>query len=142
MASALECRNIAKSFLLNDAVTVWRILFNRVRGKRFHALRNVTIDVPKGQFVGLLGRNGSGKSTLLRTIGGVYAPDSGVTVVNGDMSTIYELGLTGNEHLTGRSFSRRWFDVFSARGQKRKALIEDVLDFSELGEAFDRPIRS
>lgn len=142
MPSALECRNIAKSFLLNDTVTAWRILFNRVRGKRFHALRNVTIDVPKGQFVGILGRNGAGKSTLLRTIGGVYAPDSGVTVVNGDMSTIYELGLTGNEHLTGRSFSRRWFEVFSAPGQKRKVLIEDVLDFSELGEAFDRPIRS
>ena len=111
-------------------------------GRKFHALSNVTIQVPKGQFVGVLGRNGAGKSTLLRTIGGVYAPDSGVVVVNGDMSALYELGLTGNEHLTGAGFARRWFEVFGTKGKKRKLLISEVADFSELGDAFERPIRS
>lgn len=140
--NALQCRDVRKSFLLEDRVSAWRILFGVGGGERFHALKGVTLDVPKGQFVGLLGRNGAGKSTLLRTIGGVYAPDSGVVVLSGDMSGIYELGLTGNEHLTGRAFAHRWLEVFSSRDDSRTELVEDILDFSELGESFDRPIRT
>jgi lipopolysaccharide transport system ATP-binding protein len=142
MPSTLECRDVSKSFLLQDLTSAWRILFGLGGGKRFKALDDVTIDVPKGQFVGILGKNGAGKSTLLRTIGGVYTPDSGIVVVNGDMSALYELGITGNEHLTGRGFANRWFDVYSSRTEKRRDLIADVHDFSELEEAFDRPIRT
>ncbi len=142
MANTLECRDVSKSFLLQDMTSVWRILLGTGGGKRFQALDKVTIDVPKGQFVGVLGRNGAGKSTLLRTIGGVYAPDSGIVVVNGDMSALYELGITGNDHLTGRGFANRWFDVYASRTEKRRDLIEDVHDFAELEEAFDRPIRT
>lgn len=141
MVSTLQCRNVRKSFILEDKGAVWRILFNRDVGKRFEALKDVTVDVPKGEFVGILGRNGAGKSTLLRAIGGVYAPDSGVIVINGDMSALYELGMMGNEHLTGREFAGRWFDVFATPKDNRRALIADVHDFSELEEAFDRPIR-
>ena len=142
MANSLECRDVSKSFLLQDMTNVWRILFGLGGGKRFHALSGVTIDVPQGEFVGVLGRNGAGKSTLLRTIGGVYTPNSGVVVVNGDMSALYELGITGNDHLTGRGFANRWFDVYSSRLEKRRDLIDDVHDFSELEEAYDRPIRT
>lgn len=142
MSTTLKCRNVSKSFLLQEAGSAWRVLFRLGGGEHFTALRDVTIDVPKGQFVGVLGRNGAGKSTLLRTIGGVYAPDSGVVNLNGDLSALYELGLTGNENLTGRSFTGRWFQAFSSRKDKREDLIADVLEFSELGEAFDRPIRT
>lgn len=142
MSSTLECKEVSKSFLLQDKTNLWKVLFGLKQGEQFSALKGVTIKVPKGQFVGILGRNGAGKSTLLRTIGGVYAPSSGVVVVNGDMSALYELGVTGNEHLTGRGFANRWFDVYSSRFEKRQALIEDVHDFSELAEAFDRPIRT
>lgn len=123
-------------------MTAWRILMRPKHGRTFKALSDVTLEVPKGQFVGVLGRNGAGKSTLLRTIGGVYAPDSGVVIVNGDLSALYELGLTGNEQLTGAGFAHRWFEVFGTRGKKRKELLSEVADFSELGDAFDRPIRS
>jgi lipopolysaccharide transport system ATP-binding protein len=139
---SLKCERVSRSFIIEDRITAWRILMRPTHGRKFQALSNVTIQVPKGQFVGVLGRNGAGKSTLLRTIGGVYAPDSGVVVVNGDMSALYELGLTGNEHLTGAGFARRWFEVFGTSGKKRKLLISEVADFSELGDAFERPIRS
>ncbi len=142
MQPTLECRNVWKSFQLQDKASAWRIVLGGKSARQFEALKNVSIDAPKGRFVGLLGKNGAGKSTLLRTIGGVYAPDSGVVVVNGDMSALYELGITGNDHLTGRGFAHRWFDVYSSVGERRKALIADVWQFSELGEAFDRPIRT
>jgi lipopolysaccharide transport system ATP-binding protein len=138
----LTSRNVSKSFIVQDKTNVWRVVFNVAGKRRFHALRDVSIDVPKGEFVGLLGRNGAGKSTLLRTLGGVYAPDSGVTSISGDVAAIYEMGLAGNDHLTGEGLSKRWFDIFSRPGEKRKALVEDVHEFSELEDVFHRPIRT
>lgn len=138
----IDCRKVAKSFVLKEGGSAFRLILRLPGSATFEALKDITLEVPKGEFVGLLGRNGAGKSTLLRTIGGVYAPDRGVTIVNGDMSAIYEMGIAGNEHLTGLGFAQRWFDIFSKRGERAKDLIDDVRDFAELEDAFERPIRT
>ncbi len=138
----IDCRKVAKSFVLKQGGSAFRLILRLPGSATFEALKDITLEVPKGEFVGILGRNGAGKSTLLRTIGGVYAPDRGVTIVNGDMSAIYEMGIAGNEHLTGLGFAKRWFDIFSKRGERAKDLIDDVRDFAELEDAFERPIRT
>lgn len=139
----ITCRRVAKSFRLQRQPQKWRLTLRPDRTpRRFEALKDITIDVPRGEFVGILGRNGAGKSTLLRTMGGVYAPDRGVVSINGEMSAIYEMGIAGNDLLTGHGFARRWFDLFSRPGERRRTLIDDVRDFSELEDAFDRPIRT
>ena len=78
-AIAITCAGVSKSFTLIDRGNAWRVALGLDASMpRFHALKSVSFDVPKGQFVGVLGRNGAGKSTLLRIIGGVYAPDTGL----------------------------------------------------------------
>ncbi len=106
----------------------------------FRALRDVNIDVPKGEFVGVLGHNGSGKSTLLRTAGGIYQPDRGLVMIEGSLSGLYELGITGNRELSGRDFARRLLRMNGVKGSRLDELVEDIEDFSELGERFNDPI--
>ncbi len=141
MSTAIRCTKVTRSFLLEQAGALHAVLFAGKAAARFTALDRVSLTVDAGEFVGVLGRNGAGKSTLLRILGGVYAPDEGTVEVHGDLSSIYELGVTGNDLLTGRQFAMRWFDVFGGGARRNRMAIEDAHDFSELGDAFDRPIR-
>jgi lipopolysaccharide transport system ATP-binding protein len=142
-AVGISCQGVSKSFVLTDKGSAWRLAFGAWTGlPRFEALRDVSFDVPKGQFVGILGRNGAGKSTLLRTIGGVYSPDCGRIAVNGDLSGLYELGLAGNPELTGRAYATRLLTVHGFGASARAAMIADIHEFSELGSRFDDPVRT
>ena len=137
-AVAITCRGVAKSFALVDRGSAWRLAFGaRADIPAFAALKGVTFDVPKGQFVGVLGRNGAGKSTLLRVIGGVYSVDRGQVAVHGALSGLYELGLVGNPELTGRIYAERLLTVHGFDRRARQAMIADIHEFSELGDRFD-----
>ncbi|HCU89409.1 MAG TPA: sugar ABC transporter ATP-binding protein, partial [Gammaproteobacteria bacterium] len=133
----IGCSRLNKSFELVDAGSTWRFLLPRSWNKRFSALVDVTIEVPKGQIVGILGRNGAGKSTLLRTIGGIYAPDSGQLAIKGSLAGLYELGASYNQELTGRQYARRLFSLFGIKAERMPVLIDDAQEFSELGVRFD-----
>jgi lipopolysaccharide transport system ATP-binding protein len=140
-AVAITCQGVSKSFALVDAGNAWRLAFSGGADvERYHALSDVSFDVPKGQFMGVLGRNGAGKSTLLRVIGGVYAPDRGRAVIHGALSGLYELGLVGNPQLTGRAYADRLLTVHGRSQAERAAMIADIHDFSELGGRFDDPV--
>jgi lipopolysaccharide transport system ATP-binding protein len=139
----LSCLGVSKSFDVEDGGGVWRLTFGRPDERcRFLALDGVTIEVPKGKFVGVIGRNGAGKSTLLRTLGGVYVPDVGTVSVIGSMSGLYELGLAGHRDLSGRSYARRILDIQGVARRDMEALIAEIEDFSELGQRFDDPVFS
>ncbi len=140
-AIAITCQGVSKRFALVDGGNAWRLAFASGRNvPTYQALDDVSFDVPKGQFVGILGRNGAGKSTLLRVIGGVYASDSGHVAVNGAMSAIYELGLVGNPELTGRAYADRLLTVHGFSAQERAEMILDIHEFSELGDRFEDPV--
>ncbi|RYE30292.1 MAG: ABC transporter ATP-binding protein, partial [Hyphomicrobiales bacterium] len=140
-AIAITCQGVSKRFALVDGGNAWRLAF--ASGKNvpvFQALHDISFEVPKGQFVGILGRNGAGKSTLLRVIGGVYANDTGRVAINGAMSAIYELGLVGNPELTGRSYADRLLTVHGFSARERAEMILDIHEFSELGDRFEDPV--
>src|SRR5665213_3171088 len=119
-AIAVSCRGVSKSFAIGDEGTLWRIAFGRMDGiSVFNALSDVTLDVPKGEFVGILGRNGAGKSTLLRTIGGIYTPDRGSVSVSGDLTGLYELGTTAQREVTGREYAERMLAMNGVRKEER-----------------------
>lgn len=140
-AIAITCQGVSKSFALVDGGNAWRLAFGAGQGlQRFQALSDINFTVPKGQFVGILGRNGAGKSTLLRVLGGVYSPDTGSVTVSGAMSAIYELGLVGNPQLTGRAYADRLLTVHGFSSNDRAEMIADIQDFSELGDRFDDPV--
>ena len=106
------------------------------------ALDEVTFDVKWGETMGLVGDNGAGKSTLLRVIARTMRPDSGTVVVNGETSTLLQLGAGFNHELSGR---RNVYLSGLAHGLARvevSRLFDDIVAYAGLGEAIDRPIKS
>lgn len=136
----IECRDLSKTFVVLDGQSIWRVILGGGCLKGFPALRDVTLQVRQGEFLGVLGRNGAGKSTLLRTLGGVYAPTSGTVRVAGPVSAIYELGMAGNELLRGHDFARRWLSLHGTGRRQIGQLLSEIAEFSELGDYFDNPI--
>jgi lipopolysaccharide transport system ATP-binding protein len=138
-ALAIEGRRVGKAFHLDRGAGLLKMLLGGRAAERFWALQDVDITVPTGQFVGVLGRNGSGKSTLLRTLSGIYEPSAGHVSVYGPVVGIYELGLAGNDRLTGREFVRRWFSIYGTEGRPVREVLDEVGKFAELGEYYDQP---
>lgn len=110
-----------------------------VGARRKIVIQNVTLTLPRGRSVGLLGRNGAGKSTLLNMIGGRLEPDSGKILRNANIS--WPLGFGGGfkGSLTGAQNAR-----FIARiyGVDTDDMIASVEDFSELGAFMHMPVSS
>lgn len=108
------------------AGSVWKVL-----------MQDVTLTLPRGRSVGLLGRNGAGKSTLLRMIGGSVLPDKGRIIRGARIS--WPLGFGGGFHgaLSGAQNVR-----FIARiyGVDTDDLVEQVAAFSELGAFMNMPV--
>lgn len=137
----LACHDLGKAFALVDARSAWRLIFDEP-AQIHQALKDINLAVPRGEFLGLLGRNGAGKSTLLRTLGGVYSPTRGAVRTTSKPMGLYELGLGGHSAMTGRQFALRWLELNGIAGPEADPLIADIEDFTELGAYFDRRIRS
>ncbi len=141
MSSAITCENMSKIYPLAETFRAWHVLAGfDTSGDGFRALENVSLKVPKGKIVAVLGRNGAGKSTLLRVLGGVYDPTSGRRAVVGRLSGLYELGLGGQSSLTGREYAQRMLSMKGLPGKEIASALPEILQFSQLGEFFERPI--
>ncbi len=141
---ALRCSGVAKTFAVERELRVWRVLLGMDQGKGpvVKALRDISLEVPRGKVVGILGRNGAGKSTLLRLLGHVYSPTRGRIESFGQIAGLFELGGMGNPNLTGREYAVRYLQFMGvAKGDLDGVLVE-IADFSELGQAFDQRIRT
>lgn len=112
------------------------------RSKSFTALDEVSLRVPKGAMLGVLGHNGAGKSTLLRVLAGIYSPDSGHLRVSGSLAGLFELGGLGNNHLTGRAYVERYLALYGVKKADRMAITDEIHMFCELGGYFDEKIRT
>lgn len=139
----LSCQGVGKSFPVIDEGTAWRILLGRPDHRQgTQAVENVSLMVPKGKVVGVLGRNGAGKSTLLRILAGVYCHTSGSVYVNGSMSGLFELGGLGRPDLTGAEYATRILALQGVGRSTLPGLLDDIRAFSELGPYFDAPIHT
>jgi lipopolysaccharide transport system ATP-binding protein len=142
---ALRCVNVGKTFTIKREQSLWRIIIGaekHTKGPVIEALRDISLTVPRGKIVGILGQNGAGKSTLLRLLGHVYTPTSGLIKVNGQVAGLFELGGMGNPNLTGREYAERYLAFMGVRRSQLPSIIEEICDFSELGDAFDWRIRT
>lgn len=108
----------------------------------FHALRNVSFEVKKGESVGIIGKNGSGKSTLLKLIAGVISPSSGSIQVNGRISALLELGSGFNPELTG--IDNVYFNgmLMGYSKDEMDARLDSILEFADIGEFVKQPIKT
>jgi ABC-type polysaccharide/polyol phosphate transport system ATPase subunit len=108
----------------------------------FTALENVSLNVHQGEVLGIIGRNGSGKSTLLRLMAGIYQPDEGSVYVRGRTSLLAGVRVGLNEHLTGRENVHLYGSILGHKEEKMDDMMGDIIEFSEIGEFFDQPLRT
>ena len=108
----------------------------------FTALSDVSLEVKKGEVLGIIGKNGSGKSTLLRVISGIYPADQGECRVAGKISLLAGLGTGFSGHQTGRENAILYGSIL---GYDEKSMIEklpEIIEFSELDNFIDEPVRT
>ena len=106
------------------------------------ALRNVTFDIFHGETLGVIGRNGSGKSTLMKLMAGIIKPDEGVksTAVSSIQLLSLQVGFLG--HLSGRENAIMSGMLLGMRKNDVVACLDKIIEFSELGEQIDDPVRT
>jgi ABC-type polysaccharide/polyol phosphate transport system ATPase subunit len=108
----------------------------------FWALRHVSFTVERGETVGIVGRNGSGKSTLLRVVAGVYPPDEGKVLVDGEVSTLFGLGSGFNVELSGRDNIYLDGILIGLTKTQIDGIVDEIIDFAEIGDFIDMPVRT
>jgi len=116
-------------------------LFN-AKEDAFIALNQVNLTIPKGEILGVIGKNGSGKSTLLRVIAGIFPTDEGTCSVRGDISLLSSLGTGFSRHLTGRENAELYGSILGHSTQTMKELMPAIIEFSELDQFIDSPLRT
>lgn len=145
---ALSVKNVSKSFKLptEQASGIKQAFINWAKGvkgfKRQHVLNNISFDVEKGDFFGIVGRNGSGKSTLLKLISGIYVPDKGKIQVNGSLVPFIELGVGFNPELTGRENVYLNGAMLGFSVKQIDAMYDDIVEFAELGDFMDQKLKN
>ncbi|MCB2183988.1 MAG: ABC transporter ATP-binding protein [Desulfobulbaceae bacterium] len=105
-------------------------------------IRNVTFDVQRGESIGIIGRNGAGKSTLLKIITGTLAASEGIVVKSGRINAILELGMGFNPELSGRQNVMYACGLMGYHLDEILAAMPEIEAFAEIGDYFDKPIRS
>jgi ABC-2 type transport system ATP-binding protein len=145
---AIKVEHVSKDFVLpHEKVTsvksAFTSMFNRNRTKESqHALKDISFEIKKGEFFGIVGRNGSGKSTMLKILAGIYQPTKGKVHTEGKLVPFIELGVGFNPELTGREnvflngamlgFSRKEIDT----------MYDEIVAFAELERFMDQKLKN
>lgn len=144
MTAAIRATSLEKSYRLYDR-PIDRILegvFRRRRHRLFPAIRDVSFEVARGETIGLVGENGAGKSTLLKLLCGVTAPTSGALEIDGTIASILELGTGFHPEFTGRDNAALNAAILGLSPAEIRERLPLILEFSELGEFLDRPVKT
>jgi len=107
-----------------------------------HALKDISFEVKKGEFFGILGRNGSGKSTLLKILAEIYKPTSGDVNVKGKLVPFIELGVGFNPELTGRENVYLNGALLGFSKSEIDARYNDIVEFAELEGFMDQRLKN
>lgn len=108
----------------------------------FSAIKNLNIEIHKGEVLGILGKNGAGKSTLLKMITGVVTPSSGEINVKGKISSLLELGAAFNMELTGEENIYQHGQVMGLTKKEIEEKKQDIIDFADIGDHLYQPVKT
>lgn len=144
--NAIVLHGVNKSFPVYDKPH-HRLLQMLVPGKRpwfreFRALKNIGLEIKKGQTLGIVGRNGSGKSTLLQIVCGTLTPSSGTVDVRGRIAALLELGTGFNPEFTGRENVYLNGSVLGLSREEIDDRFDEITAFADIGEFIEQPVKS
>jgi ABC-2 type transport system ATP-binding protein len=142
---AIEARNISKTFKISEDshnTVKHRLfnLFNPPKTKYVPALKNMSLEIMKGECIGFLGRNGSGKSTLIKLLAGVYPSDNGYINIKGT-TMLMNLGVGMSHQLTARENVYVSGSVLGLKIKEIDSIFQDIIEFAELEEFVDTKIK-
>lgn len=145
--NAIEVRNLYKKFKIQyDKPTTLKErvvgLFKKNNIEYNQVLKNINIDIKKGETVALIGTNGSGKSTLLKLMTQILYPDRGTLETSGKLTSLLELGAGFHPDFTGRENIYFNASIFGLSRKEIEKRIDDIIEFSELSEFIDNPVRT
>lgn len=146
--TAISLKNVSKDFQLphervDSVKSLFTHPFRRRRGTTTqHALKNISFDIKKGEFFGIVGRNGSGKSTLLKIIAGIYQPTEGSVTVDGRLVPFIELGVGFNPELSGRENVYLNGALMGFSQKEIKAKYQSIVDFAGIEQFMDQKLKN
>ncbi len=144
---AIRLQNVTQRFrVIHERPDTLRELFSRFFRHESHyhdfeAVRSLSLEVPSGQMLGLIGRNGSGKSTLLKIVAGVYRPTAGAVQVEGSLAPLIELGAGFHHELTGRENILLNGLLMGYSKREMEDREQRILEFAEIGDFIDAPVK-
>lgn len=119
-----------------------RLLKRQLMFQEFLAVKNVSLEIKKGEAWGLVGVNGSGKSTLLKAVSGIIKPYKGSIIIKGTMAPLIELGAGFDPNLTARENIYLNGTILGHSKKYMKEHFEEIVDFAELWEFIDSPLKN
>jgi lipopolysaccharide transport system ATP-binding protein len=152
--SAIEVRGLGKRYHINAqrtasydtlrdtvAALVRRPLGKRAPKTELWALRDVSLDIPVGQTVGVIGRNGAGKSTLLKLLSRITEPTTGHAEIRGRVGSLLEVGTGFHPELSGRENIFLNGAILGMRRKETERALDDIVAFAEVGHMLDTPVK-
>lgn len=143
---AIKVRDLYKEFKLNSdkpRTLKEKLIWSRKNNvEKITILKNINIDIKKGETVALIGTNGSGKSTLLKLMTKIIYPTRGSIETHGKLTSLLELGAGFHPDFTGRENIYFNAAIFGLTKQEIEKRLNEIIEFSELGDFIDNPVRT
>lgn len=145
---AVSVNDLHKSFKLpyEQHSGIKQLIINRFNSnkgyKTQNVLKNISFEIKKGEFFGIVGRNGSGKSTLLKLLANIYRPDKGTIAINGKLTPFIELGVGFNPELTGRENIYMNGAMLGFDHSEVDVMYDDIVKFAELESFMDQKLKN
>jgi ABC-type polysaccharide/polyol phosphate transport system ATPase subunit len=145
--TAIKVEHLSKSFLIPQRISdTLRERIVRLEWKKkfepLEALKDISFEVRKGEFFGIIGKNGSGKSTLLKILAGIYTSDKGNVEVNGQVSPFLDLGVGFNPELSGRDNIFLNATILGLSRREIRKEFDSMVNFSEMGRFIDQKLKN
>ncbi len=140
----ISLKSVGKRYRLFDEkqTLVKSLLTPHQKPKEIWALKNVNLEIKRGETIGIIGENGSGKSTLLKLITGITSPTKGSIKVNGRVGSLIELGAGFHPDLTGRENVYLNGTLLGFTKKELDKKYQEIIDFADIGEYINQPVRT